>query len=62
MKVWMLLRTYTVAVYIFMFAPVAVVLILAFNNSQFGGFPIDGFSLKGVSTSPFGLVTRISII
>jgi spermidine/putrescine transport system permease protein len=46
MNVWMLLRTYTAAVYIFMFAPVAVVLILAFNNSQFGGFPIDGFSLR----------------
>ncbi len=46
MNVWMLLRTYTFAVYFFMFAPVAVVLLLAFNSSQFGGFPIEGFSLR----------------
>ena len=43
---WSLIRLYTVAVYIFMFAPVAVVLLLAFNSSQFGGFPIEGFSLQ----------------
>jgi len=43
---WTWLRAYTVAVYIFMFAPVAVVLLLAFNSSQFGGFPIEGFSLR----------------
>jgi spermidine/putrescine transport system permease protein len=29
-----------------MFAPIAVVLLLAFNSSQFGGFPIEGFSLR----------------
>jgi spermidine/putrescine transport system permease protein len=46
MKVWSLIRTYTIGVYIFMFAPVAVVLMLAFNSSQFGGFPIEGFSLR----------------
>ncbi|WP_028466664.1 ABC transporter permease [Nisaea denitrificans] len=43
---WNLIRLYAVAVYIFMFAPVAVVLLLAFNSSQFGGFPIEGFSLQ----------------
>ncbi|WP_420403496.1 ABC transporter permease [Nisaea sp.] len=43
---WSLIRLYTVAVYVFMFAPVAVVLLLAFNSSQFGGFPIEGFSLQ----------------
>ncbi len=46
MRAWSLIRVYTVAVYIFMFAPIAVVLLLAFNSSQFGGFPIEGFSLR----------------
>ncbi len=46
MNAWSLIRSYTVAVYIFMFAPIAVVLLLAFNASQFGGFPIEGFSLQ----------------
>jgi len=46
MKGWTLIRLYTVAVYVFMFAPVAVVLLLAFNSSQFGGFPIEGFSFR----------------
>ncbi len=46
MTTWSWLRAYTVAVYVFMFAPVAVVLLLAFNSSQFGGFPIEGFSLR----------------
>ena len=46
MRAWGLIRIYTVAVYIFMFAPIAVVLLLAFNSSQFGGFPMEGFSLR----------------
>lgn len=46
MRVWSLIRIYTIGVYIFMFAPVAVVLMLAFNSSQFGGFPIEGFSFR----------------
>ncbi len=46
MRAWTLIRSYTVLVYIFMFAPVAVVLLLAFNSSQFGGFPIEGVSLR----------------
>ena len=46
MRVWSLLKFYTVLVYAFMFAPIAVVLLLAFNSSQFGGFPIEGFSLR----------------
>ena len=45
-RVWTLLKVYTLLVYGFMFAPIAVVLILAFNSSQFGGFPIEGFSLR----------------
>lgn len=46
MRVWSLLKFYTVLVYAFMFAPIAVVLVLAFNSSQFGGFPIEGVSLR----------------
>ena len=46
MRAWPLIRVYTVAVYAFMFAPIAVVLLLAFNSSQFGGFPIEGLSLR----------------
>ncbi len=46
MRVWSLLKFYTILVYAFMFAPIAVVLLLAFNSSQFGGFPIEGFSLR----------------
>lgn len=45
-RVWSLLKFYTLLVYCFMFAPIVVVLILAFNSSQFGGFPIEGFSLR----------------
>jgi spermidine/putrescine transport system permease protein len=46
MRAWNWIRAYAVAVYVFMFAPVAVVLLLAFNSSQFSGFPIEGFSLR----------------
>ena len=49
MNSWSLIRAYTVFVYVFMFAPIAVVLLLAFNSSQFGGFPIEGFSLQWFS-------------
>jgi len=45
-RVWSLLKLYTLMVYTFMFAPIVAVLILAFNSSQFGGFPIEGFSLR----------------
>ena len=41
-----LIRLFSVAVYLFMFTPVAVVVLLSFNSSQFGGFPIEGFSLR----------------
>lgn len=46
MSAWAFIRFYTFLVYTFMFAPIFVVLLLAFNNSQFGGFPIEGFSLR----------------
>jgi len=50
MRAWSLIRFYTILVYTFMFAPIFVVLLLAFNSSQFGGFPIEGFSLRWFGT------------
>ncbi|SLN62671.1 ABC transporter permease [Oceanibacterium hippocampi] len=43
---WNLLRGWTVLVYLFMFLPVAVVMLLSVNASQFGSFPMTGFSLR----------------
>jgi len=43
---WNLIRLYTLLVYLFMFLPVAVVVLLSFNASQFGSFPMTGFSLR----------------
>ena len=42
---WAMIKLVTFLVYLFMFAPIIVVLILSFNASQFGGFPMTGFSL-----------------
>ncbi len=39
-----LIAAMTVLVYIFMFAPIIAVMILSFNASQFGGFPMTGLS------------------
>ncbi|PVB62893.1 ABC transporter permease [Labrenzia sp. 011] len=43
---WPLIRVYTVLVYLFMFLPVAVVVLLSFNASQFGSFPMTGLSFR----------------
>jgi spermidine/putrescine transport system permease protein len=43
---WGLLRLWTLAVYTFMFLPVAVVVLLSFNANQFGSFPMTGFSFR----------------
>lgn len=43
---WSAIRLWTIAVYMFMFMPVAVVLLLSFNASQFGSFPMTGFSFR----------------
>lgn len=40
------IRAFTTLVYLFMFAPIAVVVLLSFNSAQFGSFPIEGFSLR----------------
>ena len=43
---WNLIRLWSVLVYLFMFLPVAVVVLLSFNASQFGSFPMTGFSFR----------------
>jgi spermidine/putrescine transport system permease protein len=46
MNGWRLIKGFTVLVYLFMFAPIAIVVVLSFNASMFGGFPIEGVSLR----------------
>ena len=43
---WSGIKIFTVAVYVFMFAPVAVVMLLSFNSAQFGSFPMEGLSFR----------------
>ena len=43
---WRVVKIVTIAVYIFMFAPILVTVILSFNASMFGGFPMTGLSLQ----------------
>lgn len=42
---WRLTGAITLLVYVFMFAPIAATVVLSFNASMFGGFPLTGFSL-----------------
>ena len=46
MNGWAWIRLHAVAVYVFMFLPVAVVVLLSFNDSQFGSFPMTGVSFR----------------
>jgi len=43
---WTLIRLYTLLIYVFMFAPIVVVIVLSFNPEQFSTFPMKGFSLR----------------
>ncbi|MCB1971081.1 MAG: ABC transporter permease [Geminicoccaceae bacterium] len=43
---WPLIRGWAILVYLFMFLPVAVVVLLSFNANQFGSFPMTGLSLR----------------
>ena len=43
---WRLVTAWTFLVYGFMFLPVAVVVLLSFNDNQFGSFPMTGFSFR----------------
>lgn len=44
MRGWTFIRIWAIAIYIFMFLPVGVVIILSFNANQFGSFPMTGIS------------------
>ncbi|MFZ0450771.1 MAG: ABC transporter permease [Desulfatiglandaceae bacterium] len=46
---WSLIRLYTILIYVFMFTPIVVVMVLSFNPQQFGCFPMTGVSLKWFS-------------
>lgn len=41
-----LIAGFTLLVYVFIFAPIVVVMLLSFNSAQFGSFPMQGFSLR----------------
>ncbi len=43
---WRAVQAMMVLVYIFMFAPIIAVVVLSFNASRFGGFPMTGFSFR----------------
>ena len=43
---WRLTGFVTLLVYIFLFAPIVATIVLSFNSSMFGGFPMTGFSLQ----------------
>lgn len=43
---WSVIQLFTILVYVFLFAPVMVVIFLSFNPEQFGCFPMSGFTLK----------------
>jgi len=43
---WQAVRLWAILVCGFMFLPVAVVVLLSFNASQFGSFPMTGFSFR----------------
>ncbi|MEW9807123.1 ABC transporter permease [Mesorhizobium marinum] len=43
---WRLTGFVTLCVYIFMFTPIIATVVLSFNSSMFGGFPMTGFSLQ----------------
>lgn len=43
---WRLTCVLTFLVYLFMFAPIVATIVLSFNASMFGGFPMTGLSLQ----------------
>jgi spermidine/putrescine transport system permease protein len=42
---WRMLSALTIGTYLFLFAPLVITALLAFNGSEFGGFPLHGFTL-----------------
>src|SRR5215831_11258884 len=54
---WRAINAASVLVYLFLFAPIVVTMLLSFNASQFGGFPMTGFSLHW-----FGVLMQNDIV
>jgi spermidine/putrescine transport system permease protein len=42
----LLARLYAVAVYIFLFLPIAIVILMSFNSAKIGAFPLQGFTFE----------------
>ncbi len=43
---WSLIRLFTILVYLFLFGPILVVVLLAFNPAEYGSFPMQGVTLR----------------
>jgi spermidine/putrescine transport system permease protein len=43
---WRVLQALTALVYLFMFAPICVVVLLSFNAADYGSFPLSGLSFR----------------
>jgi spermidine/putrescine transport system permease protein len=54
---WRAVNAASVLVYVFLFAPIMVTMLLSFNASEFGGFPMTGFSLHW-----FGVLMQNDIV
>jgi len=54
---WRAVNAASVLVYLFLFAPIMVTMLLSFNASQFGGFPMTGFSFRW-----FGVLLQNDIV
>ena len=48
-----ILSVYGIAIYIFLFAPIAVLILLSFNSSSVVGFPMAGFTTPVVGAQRF---------
>ena len=46
MRMPRLLGAYAGAFYAFLYVPIAVMVVLSFNDSEIMGFPLKGFSLR----------------
>lgn len=41
-----LLLTYALGIYVFLFAPIAIVILMSFNSARFSSFPLEQFTLR----------------
>ena len=72
-----LLSTYAIAIYVFLFAPIVLLVLFSFNANRYGTFPITAWTLKWYRTAVAdyqirdalrttlkvaGLVTAVSVV